>query len=141
MAGEEACRVVAHTVILHTNVHRALAKRLVDRAPIGAVIRIREGKRTTEQNDKMWAMISDVSRAKPDGRTHTAEAWKCLFMHACGHAVQFEQGLDGAPFPIGFRSSRLTVAQMGELMDFIDAYGARHGVQWSDPRERQDMAA
>ncbi len=111
----------------------AQAHRLIERAPPGSVLNIREASRTGEQNDKMWAMISDVSRAKPEGRTHTTEVWKALFMAACGHAVQFENGLNGQPFPIGFRSSRLTKAQMSDLIESIYEYGARHGVAWSEP--------
>jgi phage-related protein len=64
---------------------------------------------------------------------HTPEVWKNLFMHACGHAVQFEHGLDGKPFPVGFRSSRLTKAEMSDLMEFVTEYGTRHGVRWTDP--------
>jgi hypothetical protein len=120
------------TIILSTDRQRQIGKQLIDRAPPYAVLNIREASRTTDQNAKLWAMLSDVSRAKPEGRTHTAEIWKCLFMQACGHAVQFENGLNGQPFPVGFRSSRLTKAQMGELIETIYEYGARHGVAWSD---------
>lgn len=78
-------------------------------------------------------MLSDLSRAKPEGRMHTPEVWKHLVMHACGHAVQFEIGLNGQPFPTGFRSSRLTKAQMSDLIEWVYAYGAEHGVVWSEP--------
>jgi hypothetical protein len=120
------------TLVLSGQRQRDLAKRLIDKAPVNAVLNIREAARSLDQNAKMHAMLSDVSRAKPEGRTHTAEIWKCLFMQACGHAVQFENGLNGQPFPVGFRSSRLTKAQMGELIDCIEEYGARFGVAWSD---------
>lgn len=54
-------------------------------------------------------------------------------MNACGHAVQFEAGIDGGPpFPVGFRSSRLTKKQMSELVEFIMAYGSKHDVKWSE---------
>lgn len=125
--------MTGQTVILASDRQRILAHRLVDKAPAGAVLNIREANRTVEQNAKLWAMLSDVSRAKPDGRTHTPEMWKALFMHACGHEVQFLNGLDGNPFPHGFRSSRLTKAQMSELIESILEYGARHEVQWSEP--------
>lgn len=121
------------TVRLTGDTQRALAKRLIDAAPRGAVVNVREATRTNDQNSLMWALISDVSRAKPEGRVHTAEVWKALFMHACGHAVQFENGLNGQPFPIGFRSSRLTKDQFSELIECIREYGARHGVVWSEP--------
>jgi hypothetical protein len=127
---------MAQTVVLGTQHERAIAKQLIDRAPHNAVVVIRESKRTVDQNDKMWSMISDISRAKPDGWTHTPETWKCLFMHACGWATQFEMGLNGQPFPVGFRSSRLTKAEMSDLIEFIYSYGAEKGVVWSEPEAR-----
>ena len=120
------------TVILRGASQRALAKQLIDRAPADAVVQISEAKRSLDQNAKMHAMLSDISRAKPEGRMHTPEVWKTLMMHACGHAVQFELGLNGQPFPVGFRSSRLTKAQMSDLIEFIAEYGARHNVLWSE---------
>lgn len=124
---------MAQTVILRGNSQRDLAKRMIDVAPLGAVVTIREATRTNDQNAKMHAMLSDISRAKPEGRRHTPEVWKSLVMHACGHAVQFEIGLNGQPFPTGFRSSRLTVAQMSDLIEWIYQYGAEHGVVWTEP--------
>ena len=121
------------TVILRGDVQRQLAKRLIDSAPVDGVVNVKAATRTSEQNARMWAMLSDVSRAKPEGRTHTPDVWKALFMHACGHAVQFEMGLNGQPFPAGFRSSHLTKAEMSDLMECIAEYGARHGVRWSEP--------
>lgn len=123
--------MTGQTVILCGDVQRQNAKRLIDRAPVGAVVNVREAARSLDQNAKLWAMLSDVSRAKPDGRRHTTEVWKCLFMQACGHEVQFLMGLDGNPFPSGFKSSRLSKDQMCELIDFIDAWGSERGVIWS----------
>lgn len=127
---------MAQTVILGSKREREIAKTLIDRAPFNAVLSIREAKRTVEQNDKLWAMLSDISRAKPDGRMHTPEVWKCLFMHACGHATQFEMGLNGQPFPTGYRSSKLTKNEMSDLIESIYAYGAEKGVVWTEPEAR-----
>lgn len=120
------------TLVLRSDASRATARRLVDLAPPGAVFNIRAANRSTQQNSLLWALLSDVSRAKPEGRTHTPEIWKCLFMSACGHAVQFENGLNGQPFPVGFRSSRLSKAEMSDLIEFILSWGAEHGVKFSD---------
>lgn len=124
--------MTGQTVILRGDAQRALAKQLIDRAPIDAVVNVKEATRNTDQNAKLWAMLSDISRAKPEGRKMTAELWKAVFMQACGHEVQFLNGLDGLPFPAGFRSSRLTVRQMADLISFVAAYGDQHGVKWSD---------
>lgn len=128
---------MTQTVILYGARQRREAKDLIDRAPNNAVVTIRAATRSTEQNAKMWSMLSDISRAKPEGRRHTPEVWKALMMHACGHAVQFEMGLNGQPFPTGFRSSKLTVAQMSDLIEFIYAYGAEHNICWADEATRE----
>ena len=124
--------MTGQTIILASDIQRARAKQFIDRAPVGAVVNVRPAKRSLDQNAKMWAMLSDISRAKPGGRCMTTDRWKMVMMQACGHAVQFEIGLDGAPFPIGFRTSALTKRQMIDLIEFIAAYGAEHGVRWSD---------
>lgn len=102
-------------------------------APENWVVSVSENKRSEIANSKMWAMLHDVAKARPEGRQWTPETWKTAFMHYLGHQVIFAEGLDGSgPFPIGFRSSRLTVQQMSDLIECIYAYGAQHGVVWSD---------
>ena len=125
--------MTGQTVILTSPFAREKGKRLVEQAPHGAVLNIRKAARTVDQNALMWSLLSDVSRAKPEGRELTPEIWKALFMSALGHAVRFEVGLDGEGMvPVGFRSSRLTKQQMSDLIDVIQEYGARHGVRWTD---------
>lgn len=119
------------TIILRGPSQRALAKQLIDRAPENAVVNVKEAKRSKDQNAKMWAMLSDVSRAKPEGRAMTTEVWKCMFMQACGHECQFLDGLDGMPFPTGYSSSNMRVGEMNQMIEFIYAYGAQHGISWS----------
>ena len=122
------------TVILVGDIQRAFAKRLIDAAPAGAVINVRQATRTVDQNDLMWALLSDLSRAKPQGRKETPDMWKAIIMKACGHAVQFTMGIDGEPFPVGYRTSKLTKGQMSDLIEFIYAYGAENGVIFNDQR-------
>jgi hypothetical protein len=122
------------TIILSNPVARAQFKRLADLAPHGAVGNIREPRRTTDQNDKMWAMLSDISRAKPEGRTLPTHKWKALFMDAIGIPADWEPGLSGGVVNVGYRSSRLTKAQMSDLIEQMYAYGAEHGVEWTEPK-------
>ena len=124
--------MTGQTVILVGQSQRDFAKRLIDAAPVGAVVNVREGRRSSDQNAKMRAMLSDISRAKPRGLRHTPDVWKALMMKACGHQVQFVNGIDGEPFPVGFRSSRLTKSQMSDLIEFMYQFGAENGVIWSD---------
>lgn len=122
---------MTQTVILRGKHQRDLAHRMIEAAPHDAVVRIAPQSRTLDQNALLWALLSDVARSKPMGRCHTAEVWKELFCHACGHAVQFEVGLNGQPFPTGFRTSKMKKAQMADLITFILAWGDEQGVRWS----------
>jgi hypothetical protein len=121
------------TIRLTNELNRARAAKWCQTAPDGAIVNIREATRSNLQNAKLWAMLSDVSRAKPEGRELTPDVWKALFMHALDQAQRFEMALDGKGMvPVGFRSSRLTKDQMGDLIEVIYEYGARHGISWSE---------
>lgn len=125
------------TLILANEQVRRLAHQLIDRAPERAVLNIREATRSLDQNAKMQAMLSDISRAKPMGRNLKTEVWKSLFMDALGHKATWEPSLTGdGVVNTGFRSSRLTVAQMSDMIESMYAFGAEHGVEWSEPAER-----
>lgn len=120
-----------HTIILRG--HRETAHRVIDCAPMGSIVTVKPPRRTASQNDKMWAMLTEISVAKPEGRSLTPDVWKAVFLHALDHAQRFEMALDGKGMvPVGFRSSKLSKAQMADLITFIDEYGARHGVQFRD---------
>lgn len=125
---------MTQTVILRGRSQKNFAKSLIEVAPVDAVVQIRLANRSSDQNAKMWAMLSDVSRSKPEGRHWTPETWKAAFMHLLGHHVRFCEGLDSSgPFPLGFSSSKLTVTQMADLITCIQEYGDRHGVEWTEP--------
>lgn len=126
---------MSQTVIINSPRAVQEACRVIAAAPAGSVVTVKGPARNADQNARMWAMLSDVSRAKPEGRHWTPEVWKCAFMHSLGHQVRFCEGLDGnGPFPMGFASSRLTVRQMADLITVISEYGDRHGVRWTDPQ-------
>ena len=128
--------------ILHTSLVRDNAVAAVRTADRDSIVTITARTRSNEQNAKLWAMLSDVADAAPEGRHWTPETWKCAFMHYLGHQVRFCEGLDGSgPFPLGFHSSRLTVAQMGDLITCIIKYGDEHGVVWREAERSGSMAA
>jgi len=127
--------MIGQTIILSSGQARRTAANMISAAPDGAVVNIRQGNRTPSQNAMMWACLSDIARAKPEGRSMSPEMWKAAFMSALGHEIVWQPGIDGSPpFPAGFRTSRMTKAQMGDLLSFILAYGDRHGVHWSEYR-------
>jgi NinB protein len=123
--------------ILASDAVRARVKSFIDSAPIGVRVEIKEPKRSTEQNARMWAMLGDVAdQAEHFGRKYSDDVWKCIFMHDLGRQCEFVPALSGETvIPLGFRSSDMTVREMRDLIDFMDAWGAEHGVTFHDPRE------
>lgn len=119
--------------VLATSFQREAAKQQINWAPDGHIVTISPPNRNLEQNAKLWAMLSDVSRAEPEERKHTPEVWKALFMAACSHEVRFEMGLDNKPFPVGFSTSKLSVKEFADLIEFIYAWATPRGVIWSEP--------
>lgn len=128
--------MIPPVVILRSARQRDLLRRAADELPADTVVRFAGSKRSDAQNARMWAMIADVAKAQPDGRVHDAETWKAIFCHALGKECRFERTLDGATmFPIGYRTSQLTVREMSDLMEVIAEYGSRHGVVWTNEGE------
>ena len=132
---------MAHTVILIDAERRNRAHLLIDKAPPGFVVTVKEPKRSTDQNSKMWAMLSEVSIANPSGYAKaTPEIWKCRFLNALGHECQTDIGLDGKPYVIGMSSSALTKSEFAMLIELILAFGAQEGIQFKDPIELEHAA-
>lgn len=126
--------MTGQTIRLVGDPQRQLAHALIDKAPVGAVVNIREATRSLDQNAKFHAMISDIARAKPDGRVLPVDVWKVLILAALGHKVRFEPALDGnGVVPIGLRSSRLTKAKMSDAIEWMYS---EYQIPWSEPVER-----
>ena len=118
-------------VILNSKAKRETAARWCMNAASGTVIEFREAKRTDPQNAAFWGLLAQVHRQRQvhNGVKMNKELWRSVFMQAWGHEVTFLPTLDGdGMFPMGLRSSKLTVPEMAELITFILAWCAREGL-------------
>ena len=115
-----------HVITLRNEADRAKVLGWLQRCAYGFRIEVKEPKRSDEQNDRMWAMLTEISgQATINGKKFAPDAWKCIFMKAMGKEAQFLPTLDGNSFfPTGFRSSDLTVREMSDLQTFIEAWAA-----------------
>lgn len=122
-------------VTISSKIDRERAARWAMQAPPGTRIEFKEARRSIPQNDRMWAMLTDIAAQKEHaGRRYSPDQWKILFMHACGREVQFIPALDNSTFiPWGQSSSDLSKAEMSELIEFMFAWGAENGVVFHDP--------
>ncbi len=121
-------------ITLSTPADRDRATRWMRELPPGTRVEVKAPKRSLPQNDRMWAMLTDVATQKEHaGRKHSTDQWKTLFMHACGREVQFLQALDNTTFiPWGQSSSDLSKEEMTDLIEFIHSWGAENGVVFHD---------
>jgi hypothetical protein len=117
-------------LILHRQSDRDRASAWVRSAPWGTRITFQEAKRSSDQNAKMWAMLTEVARqVEWHGQRLSADDWKLVFLAALKAELRIVPNLDGTGFvQLGRSSSDLSVSEMADLLDLIAAFGARQGV-------------
>lgn len=121
------------TIRLVGEVQRAHAKRLIDEAPLGHIVKIAKETRTDIQNRKLWPMLADLQRQVPGLEVYSADDIKLRFLNQLGTELRFLPVLEGeGMFPVGHRSSTLTKEQFAGLIELMYAHGAKHGVRWSE---------
>lgn len=114
---------------------RSTARHWIDKAPDGTRVEFRSSKRTLPQNDRMWEMLTRVSRkVQWHGMTLPPADWKLLFMDALNRELRAVPNLDGTGFVnLGQRSSELTKNEMSQMQELIEAFCAQRGVDlWED---------
>lgn len=99
--------------------------------------------RTLDQNAKMWAMLHDISQQvmwPVDGREQMLEPdeWKEILTAGLRKTQRVAAGVEGGFVMLGSRTSRMTIAEMAELIEFIQWFGAERSVRWGD--ERREVA-
>lgn len=117
-------------IVLHSQIEKARARAWIDQAAWGTRVTFAGPKRTLPQNERMWAMLTDVARqVKWHGQKLTADDWKVVFLSALKAELRMVPNLDGNGFvQLGRSSSALSVDEMSDLMALIEAFGAREGV-------------
>ena len=96
-------------------------------------IEIKQQTRSTEQNARLWAQLSDISRqVNWHGRKLSPEEWKHVFTAAL-KKQDVVPGIDGGFVVLGQSTSKMTKAQFSELMELISAFGAQQGVRFTAP--------
>lgn len=120
------------------DVQLRLNQHIIQEAQAGRVLRVTVGepKRSLEQNDRMWAMLTEVAEQVDwpvDGRMQklSPEDWKSILSAGLKREQRVAQGVDGGFVLLGQRTSRMTKREMSDLMELIAAFGAEHGVTFT----------
>lgn len=128
-------------LILHTDDLRAKAIDWIRKAPVDTRVTFQGPKRTLAQNDRMWAMLTDVSvQLEWNGAKRSTQDWKLLFLdsleRALGHEPDIVPSLDGDGYVrLDGSSSKLSVEEMKQLIELIFAFGSNHGVTFHEPED------
>lgn len=100
------------------------------------VVTISEPTRSLEQNAKLHAMLSDISRqAVFMGKKRSVEFWKGLFVSgwqiATGQNPEIVPGLEGEFINIRESTARMSVKKLASVIEYVDAYCAMHSIKLS----------
>jgi hypothetical protein len=122
------------TLVLVSPAIREKAAHWAARLPDGTRVDFKAPKRTLPQNDRMWAMLTEVSAQLPwHGIKLSADDWKLIFLDALKRELRMVPNIDGSGFVnLGRSSSDLSKGEMADLITLIEQFGANHGVVFHD---------
>jgi len=125
-------------LVMNTAADRQKAVAWIMKAPWGTRVEFKASKRTLPQNDRMWAMLTDVAEQLTwHGIRLTPDDWKLVFLEALNREVRMVPNLEGNGFVnLGRSSSDLSKEEMTDLIEIIFAFGAEHGVVFHEPEAR-----
>jgi len=103
-------------------------------------------KRSSSQNRKMWAMLNDIARQLMwpiNGvQTHiTPEDWKDLITAGLAKHQRIAQGIEGGVVMLGSRTSKMTKAELAELIEYIYWFGADRQIAWDEALQYVNTSA
>lgn len=125
------------TLILMGRSIREKACRWIMAAPMNARVVLKEPKRSIPQNDRMYAMLTDIAQQKLyHGQRLSVDDYKLLFLDALGREIRLAPNLENNGFiNLGRSSSKLSKAQMSAMIELMFAWGAESGVVFNEPAE------
>ena len=106
---------------------------------------ITEVDRSGEQNKALHAALADIAaQVEHAGKKWDVLIWKRLltaaWLRESGDQPQMIPAVDGNGFDVIYeRTSKLTVKQCGELIEWVHAFGAEHQSQWLPQRNRREV--
>lgn len=121
-------------IVLRNAVARQLAASYVLEAPDGCVVSFKEPTRSLEANAAMWAKLTDIAEQVTwYGKKLSADDWKTV-LTASLRQTRVVPTIDGDGFvPLGMSTSKMSVKEMGALLDLIDAFAAQQSVTFRAP--------
>lgn len=113
---------------------RSLAIEAVRTAPEHCIVEIKQRTRTIDQNAMLWRLLTIASQNVPwqvNGSEVmlSPEDWKDIFTASLKQENRIAKGIQGGFVMLGQSTSRMTVSQLSELIEFIHSFLAEQGVE------------
>lgn len=116
------------TLILRNDNIKATARYWIGIAPPDTVVTFKKPKRSIPQNDRMWAMLTIVSReCEWHGMKYVPEDWKDYFFHSLKRS-KFMPDENGGYVPVGMHTSTLNKQDHSDLTMIIEEFCARNEI-------------
>lgn len=96
------------------------------------ILECKPATRSLEQNAKMWACLTDISKQVDwYGQKLSPDDWKHV-LSASLRKQRAVPGIDGGFVVVGLSTSQMTIAEMSEMIELAHAFGAEKGVVFHD---------
>ena len=100
--------------------------------PVQLVVSLYKKRRSDSQNNKMWAMLTDVSNQVVwYGEELSKESWKDIFT-ASLKKQKAVPGIDGGFVVLGARTREMSTSDISDLIELMNAFASEHDVVWTD---------
>jgi hypothetical protein len=125
---------------LNSQKSREKAIEWIRKAPSGFRVTFQEPKRSTDQNARLWAMLTAVSvQVEWHGQRLSPEDWKLIFMAGLNQELRMVPNLQGNGFvQLGRSSSNLSKSEFGDLMELIDMFAAEKGIDLWQTKQKEE---
>jgi hypothetical protein len=128
------------TVVVASQADRNLISTWARQVPINTRVEFKAPKRTVPQNDRMWAMLTIISR-KVEWRDLLGrplkmkpEQWKLFFLDMLSREPTMVPNADGTGFVnVGSSSSDLSRGEHSDLTTLIEKFAADRDVDLGEP--------
>ncbi|WP_233116565.1 recombination protein NinB [Aggregatibacter actinomycetemcomitans] len=106
-----------------------------DKKPL--VVKIQPMTRNLEQNAKLHAMLSDISKqCEFGGEKRDINTWRMIFCSAhriaTGDKAEMAIGLEGEVINLRESTARMSVKRMASLIEYVTSWGVQNGVKFND---------
>ncbi|PRM10346.1 NinB protein [Haemophilus influenzae] len=106
-----------------------------DKKPL--VVKIQPITRSLEQNSKLHALLSDISKqCEFNGKKRDIDTWKMIMVSAhkiaTGGQAEMVIGLEGVVINLRESTAQMSVKRLASLIEYITCWGVQNGVRFND---------